>query len=331
MNYRFMTPGTNTVPVYDIAGKKVHEIALPEKIMPLYSKRGGFSETDLYYKGAGIVYQGHLVNQYTQQETAFLRMVNKTNILYEKYQVCYQNLKGRFGIFLFPHQPVFSDLEGGCGRKEKKILENQMHFERTAIEEITNVIPTGLKDHNIFVYKLKERKGEPLDVINLMEYFLCANYNTAWDKNLWADIHCYGYVRDVADWFVSDKLCHKLGTVYALLRSMYDRDVYLYSSVLRNILGIHNSERHFILYFSALIVNKYCPELFLTYEQDVEGVSPELFGRLLKLLFEGKACCHLENDEEWAWVRAYYLARVDRYVKVFASRVADAVCFKGKD
>lgn len=324
MNYRFLTPRVNTVPIYDIAGKKVLEITLPEKIVPLYSKRGGFSDSDLYYKGAGIVYQGHLENQCGPE----IRMISKTNILYEKYRVCYPDLMGRFGIFLFPHQPVFSDLEGGCGRKEKRILENQIHFERTAIEEITNVIPTGLKDHNIFVYRLKKREGESLDVIDLIEYFLCTNYNTAWDKNLWEDIYCYGYVRDVADWFVSNKLCHKLGTVYALLRSIYDRDVYLYSLILRNILGVHNSERQFILYFSALVVNKYCPELFQAYEQDVEEVSPELFGGLLKLLFEGRACCHLENEEEWFWVRQYYLARVDRYVKTFENRAANIVHFK---
>lgn len=324
MNYQLMTPKTDIVPVYSITGKKEHEIILPEKIMPVSSKRGGFSNRDMYYKGAGIVYQCHFTNQCGPE----VHLVNQTNILYEKYQVCYPNLAGRFGIFLFPHQPVFSDLEGGCGKKETRLLENQKLFERTAIEEIANVISTGLEDHNIFVYRMKKRTGEPLDVVNLIEYFLCENYNTAWDKNLWADIYCYSYVRDVADWFVSDKLCHKLGTVYALLHSIYDSDVYLYSMILRYILGIYNSERLFILYFSALIVNKYCPGLFHEWKQDLTEATPELNRELLGLLFSGKACCHLENDGEWNWVREYYYARMDRYVKAFENRVNNTVYFK---
>ncbi len=324
MQYEFLTPKTDIVLVYSITGKKEYEIILPEKIMPLSLKRGGFSDTNLYYKGAGIVYQSHFVNQCMQNE----RILTKSNIIYEKYQVCYPKLVGKFGIFMFPHQAVFSDFEGACGIKEMKILENQKHFELSAIDEITNVIPTGIENHNIFVYKLKKVVAEPLDVIDLIEYVLKSDYNTAWDKNLWSDIYCYRYIRDVADWFVSDKLCHKLGTVYALLNSLYNNDVYLYSMLLKKVLNVHNCERNFILYFSALIINKYCPKLFESNNLDVNEITPQLFESLLKLLFSGKACCHLENDVEWSWVREYYFARINKYVKGFSRKLISTIYFQ---
>lgn len=317
MTYKTLTFQTNAIPVYSISGKREQEIILPEKIMPLASKRGGFGESGLYYKGAGIVYQNHVVNEYDRN----MKLIDKTNIVYEKYSVCYPHLAGKFGIFPFPHQAIFSDWEGACGRKEQALLENQRRFELSAIEEITDVIPTGIPDHNIYVYRLKKVSAGPLDVINLIEYILQADYNTGWDKNLWSDIYCYTYVRDLADWFVSDKLCHKLGTVYALMSSLYNSDVYLYARILKELLGIYNCERAFILYFSALIVNKYCPKLFTSFAQDIQEITPELFGKLLELLFSGKACCHLEEDAKWDWVRDYYRQRIERYIRIFARRV----------
>lgn len=316
-DYNALTFRTDRIPVYNAMGQKEHEIFLPETITPLRSKRGGFSDSGLYYKGAGIRYRSHLVND-CRPET---KLLSKTNIIYEKYAVCYPKLVGRFGIFQFPHQEVFSDREGGCGKKEMRLAENQKNFERSAIEEITDVIPTGIEDHNIFVYRLKKVKSEPLDIINLIEYVLQENYNTAWDKNLRSDIYSYSYIRDVADWFISEKLCHKLGTVYALLNAVYNEDVYWYSMLLKETLDTYNCEKILILYFSALLVNKYCPELFAVPEYDIHDVTPELMGNLFRLLFLGKACCHLENEAQWEWVREYYNARIENYVNVFKKRL----------
>ena len=61
---------------------------------------------------------------------------------------------------------------------------------------------------------------------------------SAWDKNLWADIMCYGYVRDLADWFVSDESAHKLGTIYALLHSIMKADKCLYEEIVHNTVGL---------------------------------------------------------------------------------------------
>ena len=292
MNYMGISVGTDIVPVYDRNGKKLYEVKLPEKVTPLPYKRTAISENGVYYKGCGIVYRKHMTNQ----PESNMRILEHSKIIYEKYVVSYINLAGRFGIFPFPHQPIFSDLEGACGKKELKLLENQGQFELSAIQEITAVIPTGIKSSNVYAYRLKSVKAEPMDIINLIEYVLTENFNTAWDKNLWADIFCYQYVRDVADWFPSSSACHKLGTVFALLNSLYDSDIYLYTMLLRETIGVMNTEKIYIPYFSAQIVDKYCPGIF---DFDIENDCVDTYVELLRLLFSGKACCHLEDDEKW--------------------------------
>ncbi len=129
--------------------------------------------------------------------------------------LCYKNLVGKFGIFTFPHQPIFSDFEGACGKKEKRIVDNVKQFELNSIEEIVDIIPTGIDDTNIYCYKLKSVKGSISDMIKLIEYVLVDDWNTAWDKNLWCDLDGYGFVRDVADWYKSDRFSHKIGTVFS--------------------------------------------------------------------------------------------------------------------
>lgn len=313
MNNKMISVGTSIVPIYDADGKKIHEVKLPERVIPLPYKRTAVSDNGIYYKGCGIVYRKHMVNQ---QENN-MRILGHSGIIYEKYVVSYTNLVGRFGIFAFPHQPIFSDWEGTCGKKELKLLENQKQFEMSAIQEITAVIPTGIKDSNIYAYRLKNVKAEPMDIIKLIEYVLTENFNTAWDKNLWADIFCYQYVRDVADWFRSSDACHKLGTIFALLNSLYNSDVYLYTMLLRETLDIINTEKIYIPYFSAQIVNKYCPGVF---DLDIDNDCVDTYAELLRLLFSGKACCHLEDDEKWQWVREYYYAEIGRYVKSYQRR-----------
>ena len=294
---------TRVVPIYDILGGKQGEIDLPEKIMPIPAKRGGFSETGVYYKGAGIVYRNHLTDE---RHINNADVVGKTGIIYEDVIASYPHLVGKFGIFLFPHQVIFSDYEGACGKKEQRIILNQERFEKTAIKEIVNVIPTGLESHNIYAYRMKEVKGGIEDTINLIEYVLTSDYNAPWDKNLWGDIYAYGYVRDIADWFVSNKLEHKLGTVYALLNSLYRTDLTLYANLLLKILGEYSFEKNRIVIYSARIVERYVPSAFLNENVDLNHVDIKIFDRLLHILFSGMACCHLEDAEKWNWVYDYY-------------------------
>lgn len=312
--------GTDIVPIYNIAGEKIDEVKLPERIMPIPARRGGYSPSGIYYKGSGIVYRNHLSNQARGGAQNEERIVGKTNLVYEQYMACYPHLVRRFGIFTFPHQPVFTDCEGGCGKKEQKIVENQKIFFRSAIEEIVDVIPVSIPEHYIYAYRLKEIKGGIEDTMLLLEYVLTNHFNTAWDKNLWEDIYAYGYVRDVADWFISDKLHHKIGTVFALLNSLYRADLSLYARILLKCLGEYSFERYKILYYSALMVERYCPALLEEEQLNVEPWNAEVYERLLTLLFSGKACCHLEDDEKYAWVRGYYDKIKEGYVEKFRNK-----------
>lgn len=319
-NYRQLSAYKKTIPVYNAAGEMLQEIILPERIIPIDGKRGGFSDAGVYYKGTGIVYRGHYVNQYDEE----VKLLKKTNIIYERYHVCYARLLRKFGIFTFSHQEVFSDFEGACGRKEMKLIENQEQFEFSAIKDIVNVIPIGIEDHHIYAYTLREVKTSPIDVVKLIEYVLKCNFNVPWDKNLRADIYGNCYIRDVADWFISDKLSHKVGTIYALLRASYESDIYLYANVLRYFLNIYNSEKTFILYFGVLIIKKCCPGDFSELEE-VEEPTAEMFEKLLQLLFNGKACCHLENEKEWLWVKEHYLSQIPKYRDIWIAHCENMV------
>lgn len=299
---------TDKVLIYDTKGNIISEVQLPETITAIPSKRTGLSETGLFYKGSGIVYQKHMVNEIDSN----VKKVGDSGILYERYMVTYPHLIGKYGIFLFRHQPMFDDLEGACGTKELKMIDNSTNFELSAIEEVVHVIKTGIDNSNIYAYRLKDVNASPYDVIDLVEYVLTNHYNTAWDKNLWSDIYCYKYVRDVADWFQSDSASHKIGTIYALLNSMYINDIYLYIQLIQYLFGTCNSSKLYVLYYSGLIVNKYCDGKI---QLGLERFDENTYAELLKLLFSGKACCHLMNDGEWKWVREYYMGRIDGYVK----------------
>ena len=314
------TKKTNIVPIFDAYGKKLNEIILKESIIPIPNKRGGFGESGCFYKGAGVVYKNHLEcdrGEKTNKETCDFpgyQIIGRTGIVYENLIVSYKNLVDEFGIFTFKHQPVFSDYEGACGPKEKRLLDNFSKFEKCAIEEVTDVIPTGLPDTNIYVYRLKNLSGSLEDTLRLIEYVLANDWNTAWDKNVWEDIECYGYVRDVADWFISEKYCHKLGTIFAILNSMYDKDKVLYARLIMNIFGTYEFNKKMVLFYSAEIVRKICSD-FAGGEYTLYCDSPEWFEILYEQLITGKACCHLEDEEEWEWVREHFRERLQRNIK----------------
>ena len=300
---------TDIVPFMDKKGNIIHEIKLPCKVLPILSKRTAVSDDGLYFKGAGSIYNCHFTNDLDDG----VKLLTKTGIIYEETKVSYLNLCGKFGIFDFPHQPMFSDKEGGCGPKEKNLLRMQMLFERSAISEITEVLDIGIPDHNIYVYRLKDEKGSLIDTCELIEYALTNNFCTAWDKNLWADIYNCRNVRDVGDWFISFSISEKLGTVYALLHSLYETDIYQYLELLRLLIGEMSSEKHFLIYYSAKVVQRFCPKEWEEKGVDLENVSPKLFSDLLALMIKGKACCHLENEEKWGWTREKQLQKIVDY------------------
>lgn len=309
MNSSELTRTTDSIPFMEKTGEVIKEIKLPEKVMPILSKRTAIGTSGTYYKGAGTIYTCHFSNTIESGET----LLAKTGILYEENKVTRLNLCGKYGIFNFRHQPMFSDLEGGCGPKEQNLLVMQKKFEYSAIQEIVDVISTDIPEHSIYAYSLKEATGSLKDMAELLRYALENDFCTAWDKNLWADIYCYRYVRDVGDWYCSDSVAAKLGTVYALLHSLYETDLYQYLELLHLLTGIYNLEKQFVLYYSAKVVQMICPIRWEETGIDLERITPELFGQLLSLMIQGKACCHLENEKEWSWTREKQLERKKDY------------------
>lgn len=302
---------SDIVSIYSYKGEKISEIELPEKILTIPTKRGGIGDSGIYYKGSGSIYRGHNVNQLDDS----ISLIGKTGLIYEKYAVQYTKLIGLNGIFTFKHQPVFSDFEGGCGPKERRVLENIKTFEMTSIEEIVDVIPTGIEEHDIYAYKYKNVSGNVLDLQELMEYVLHNNFNTAWDKNLISDIEGYKFVRDLADWYKSDKTEHKFGTIFAFLYSLYNSDIYGYVRLIKDTLGSTNTDRRLIIYFAALLTDKYCPHIFEDKDIDIYELNEEEYGKLFNLLFSGKACCHLEDEERWGYVRNEFKITIGNTVK----------------
>lgn len=299
---------TERIPIWNEKGIKIDEVLLPEAVTPTVGRRGGYGESGVYYKGAGIIYRGHLSNEPKPYE----RVLKQDKLIYQKYTVINTHIVKKFGIFQFPHQPVFTDCEGACGKKEMKLLENQPKFELSAIDEIMDVIDVGIPDHRIYAYKLKKLRSEPMDVLQLFAYILQADFNSAWDKNLWEDVAGYCYVRDIADWFCSREFKHKLGTIYALLHSIYAVDKYLYASITNEIVGYNYMDGLYIPYISALIVKKYCPQALSEFDGDLKYFDVELYRKLWSQIYAGIACCHLEQEKKWAWVRQSYLEDLDR-------------------
>ena len=310
MNCKDVQFYTNTIPIINDKGERIDEIKLSEKIRPVPRRRCGISDNEIYYKGAGIIYTGHFVNEYGRK----LKLVSETGIVYEKYNVVNPIVFRKYGIFTFKHQPCFSDFEGGCGAKERRILDMQKNFQLSAIEEIIDVIDTPLPKHSIYKYKLKEVNGNYLDTINLIEYILTENYNTGWDKNVWDDIECFGYVRDLADWFVSDEFCHKLGTIYSLLNNLIKKDKYTYERIVRALTQLEQLGDYHIIYISALIVKKYSPDCIN--DLDLDELNDSLYYNLWNELYRGKACCHLENESEWGYVKELFTKNIVKNVEL---------------
>ena len=307
------TINTDIVPIYNHDGKRLDEIKLPEKIIPAISRRGGYGKSGLYYKGCGTLYYGHLVNNPSSKYT----IIKKNNSVYQKFTVIYPDLAGMFGIFTFKHQPVFSDMEGACGPKEEKLLVNQHVFEYSAIKEIVDVIDVPIAGHKIYAYRLKDLASKNTDAVNLIEYVLKNDFNTAWDKDMWSDIIGYCYVRDLADWFVSDKFCHKIGTVYSMLNALFYSDKYLYSTIVNNLIGYQHVDHAYLPIICALVVEKYCPGITDKEGIHLEAPTAEVLEKLLVQLYSGKACCHLENESKWEFTKKDFMKQIPSQIAFF--------------
>ena len=310
MNLENMMTCTDIVPIYDKYGTQINEVKLPQKIIPTARRRCPCSKEHIFYKGAGIIYRGNYANITDDQ----MIIVSQNASEYQKYYIVHPKVFHKFGIFAFPHQPVFSDCEGGCGKKEKNILLMQKKFEYSAIKEIVDVIDVPIHDHSIYAYRLKSVRGSYKDTIQFIEYILSENFCSAWDKNLWADIMGYGYLRDMADWFESKELKHKLGTIYGLLKSLLQADKYTYEDVVKETTGLEQLGEVYLPYIAAKIVYKYCPKC-ISY-LDLNNFTPKLYESLWKIIYSGKSCCHLENDDKWDYIRDILFSYIPCHIQI---------------
>ena len=85
--------------------------------------------------------------------------------------------------------------------------------------------------------------------------------------------------------FANKRLCIDKTKRHALLHSLYETVLYQYLGLLHLLTGI-----------------------------DLERIIPELFGQLLYLMLQSKACCHLENEQKWNWTRINLLEKKREYV-----------------
>lgn len=301
---------TDIVPIYNKKGTRINEVKLPQKIIPTPRRRCPCSKEHIFYKGAGIIYRGNYAN--TTDDKMIIVSQNASE--YQKYYIVHPKVFHKFGIFTFPHQPVFSDCEGGCGKKEKNLLLMQKKFEYSAIKEIVNVIDVPVHEHSIYAYRLKSIQGSYKDTIQFIEYILSENFCSAWDKNLWDDIMGYGYLRDMADWFESNELKHKLGTIYGLLKSLLQADKYTYEDVVKETTGLEQLGEVYLPYIAARIIYKYCPKCISCL--DLNNFTPELYGALWKIIYSGKSCCHLENDANWDYIREILFSYIPGHIQI---------------
>mgnify|MGYP004697272687 CR=1 FL=1 len=72
---------TNLIPIFNSKGQKLDEVVLPQVVTPVPRRRCCISNNNTFYKGAGIIYIGHFVNDYSSP----LQLLDKTEALYEKY------------------------------------------------------------------------------------------------------------------------------------------------------------------------------------------------------------------------------------------------------
>ena len=62
MNSSELTRTTDSIPFMEKTGEVIKEIKLPEKVMPILSKRTAIGTSGTYYKGAGTIYTCHFSN-----------------------------------------------------------------------------------------------------------------------------------------------------------------------------------------------------------------------------------------------------------------------------
>jgi hypothetical protein len=180
----------------------------------------------VYYKGVGVPYTSHFIPELTDE----YEYVDETDIFYLGQCVSKKCFQGKFGVFEELYQPFFPDHIGACSSKEGPIVLNSIKFDLSSVE-VYDCIPIDEEAEQYYYildYKCKRKsylekglsEGDPHKLRTLIDYMVCNDWNSLWDKNAILDVTADGRISDVADLFESSELKHKLGTVYSYLYSL---------------------------------------------------------------------------------------------------------------
>ena len=239
------------IPIYNNNGELIDSIYFSEILEYV---NGRVSKGDkYYYKGIGVSYSYHHINPDDMSDEYYL--IARSPIFYLGNKVSKKSFENKFGIFQEKHQPHFTDWIGACGIKELNLFENlydEHGFEFNAIEAYEYVTIDEINQQ----YYLKVdypygRKGyltnpNPKELRELLDYMIQNDWNFPWDKNSISDISHNSRVTDVADLFKSSDLQHKIGTVYSVLYSLFNKDKNEYLNFCNQNNLIHRTQMSFV-------------------------------------------------------------------------------------
>ena len=227
----------SAIKIYNHLGQTVDVIYLPDKVNWLEGRLSSSSH-GTYFKGAGCPYTGH-------NEVAFFNDSTFKEHTFYPYGVRLINpyLMGKSGIFLIRFVPVLDEYIGGCGPRERNILDNSVDFELSDVEVLGKTDISGT-DHSIYEVRYKNKRIKFIEApdlnnfLNLVDFMLDNDWNQPWDKDSISDVSKAGTITDVADLFRSDALIHKVGTVVSLVASLFRYNQQIYRE-LRKKVGVN--------------------------------------------------------------------------------------------
>jgi len=304
--------------IYNPEGIATYKFQIPDRLEYIGGRICKGSK--YWYKGVGTVYRCHH-ELYKGEELPDVSY-HPPEVFYYGHRVIYERWLDKFGIFLKPMQPYFSDLIGSCGPKELKIVPNSTQFGKSAV--VVENVTKWSDDYNgqyymTLSYKCREKyqtKPNPDRLLNLLEFMVENEWCTPWDKNFINDITITGEISDVGDLFRSSKLQHIFGTVYATLHSLWKQNKTEFERVSKKVIpndipfedGLWAGV--FIGYVTAKIVGvRNIPVL------DTKN-TVELAERLLiQFLITDKNCAGIEQRHWGDKVRKQYLKRLKKQIK----------------
>lgn len=306
------------VPIYDAHGEVVSQLEIDDEIGFL---GGRISKgTKGYYKGIGIPYQHHyLARQEYMDNADEYAFISESDVFYMSDCVAKHAFAGKTGIFRERYQPQFTDFIGTCGVKELSIIEHSEVFKRSSVKVLkANYYDPEHKQYWFLLdYSCGRRKyydgGDPVALMDLLDYMLREDWNFVWDKNAIGDVSHNGLVSDVADIFHSGELMHKFGTTYAIIYSLFKTAPSLYQQFLTaNRLDPHEGQISLIL--TPLEVMRRVGVNI----GEILGDSPQATynNAIFNFLIVGRNCGHCVHEGMGERIKEEYVERTKRALNI---------------